>query len=79
MRQYVLTDIPAKVLQDMEASLAEMGCQASIEHLFWLPVPQDMLSPLQKEHLGSCGFWCAPEARCAATASPTRRTSSPCT
>ena len=55
MRQYVLTDIPAKAMQDMEASLAEMGCQASIEHLCWLPVPESMLSPLQKEHAGSCG------------------------
>jgi len=55
MRQYVITDIPPQAMQNMVAALCELGFAASIEQLFWLPVPENMLSPLQKEHLSTCG------------------------
>ena len=90
MRQYTVTELSEKDIETIETALREKKLQASIDHLFWIPVPDDLLTPLQKEHATTCGphvmalevmrssltrnFWYAPGTKSAATASPMRTT-----
>lgn len=39
----------------LRAELHNLGYGAGMEDLFWLPLPQDALSPLQQEHAATCG------------------------
>ena len=55
MRQYTVTELSEKDIETIEKALREKKLQASIDHLFWIPVPDDLLTPLQKEHATTCG------------------------
>lgn len=55
MRQYSLTDVGEEGIRKLEKALTEKGLSASIAHLFWLPVPDSLLTALQKEHANTCG------------------------
>jgi len=55
MRQYTVTELSEKDIETIEKALQEKKLQASIEHLYWIPVPEDLLTPLQKEHAATCG------------------------
>lgn len=55
MRQYTVTELSEKDIETIETALREKKLQASIDHLFWIPVPDDLLTPLQKEHATTCG------------------------
>ncbi len=50
MRQYTVTELSEKDIETIEKALRGKKLQASIDHLFWIPVPDDLLTPLQKEH-----------------------------
>lgn len=55
MRQYTVTELSEKGIETIETALRGKKLQASIDHLFWIPVPDDLLTPLQKEHATTCG------------------------
>lgn len=55
MRWYGIDDLTPEDTAKIAARLKEMELEASVEGLYWLPAPGDMLSDLQKEHEDSCG------------------------
>lgn len=55
MRWYTLDELTEADTQKLTATLTDMGLASGMVGLFWLPVPQEMLSPLQQEHQESCG------------------------
>ncbi|MDO5536326.1 MAG: hypothetical protein Q4F72_02175 [Desulfovibrionaceae bacterium] len=50
MREYVLTDFSAAAREKLENFLKEMGWSAGLDDLYWLPVPPEALSELQRAH-----------------------------
>ena len=55
MRWYGIDDITEEDTAKLSATLTEMELTSGMDGLFWLPVPIDMLSPVQQEHEESCG------------------------
>ena len=55
MRWYGIDDITAEDTAKLTATLTEMELTSGMDGLFWLPVPHELLSPMQREHLESCG------------------------
>ncbi len=50
MREYVLTELRPEETAALEELLTAEGCKASIDHLYWLTLPPEVCSPLQREH-----------------------------
>lgn len=58
MRTYSIDELDATTIQHLEEQLAEAGLASGIERLYWLPIAELHLAPLQKEHEESCGPHC---------------------
>ena len=58
MRTYSIDQLDEKDIAAITARFTEMGLQAGLDGVFWLPMPPDMLSPVQKEHEERCGPYC---------------------
>ncbi len=54
MRTYRIDDLQNDECQRLVERFHELECNADIEDLYWLPVPQSMLSDIQKEHQETC-------------------------
>lgn len=54
MRLYVVEDLQPDYLKRLQTALEERKLSGSVEGIFWLPVPEQMLSDIQREH-ASCG------------------------
>lgn len=55
MDDYQRTGLSPAECQAIGALLDSLGYGAGMDTLYWLPLPTDALSPLQQEHLHSCG------------------------
>ncbi|CAI3223179.1 hypothetical protein [uncultured Desulfovibrio sp.] len=55
MRWYAVDDLTEKETARLQSLLTQMGLAAGMDGLYWLPPPDDLLSPLQREHAESCG------------------------
>jgi len=55
MRNYLIEDLIDDHLALIEKHLAEQGYSGSIEDIYYLPVPQGLLSEEQKLHFDECG------------------------
>ncbi|MFP4213919.1 MAG: hypothetical protein ACLFRL_07385 [Desulfohalobiaceae bacterium] len=55
MRSYFIEDIEPDKLQQLASSLQEKGYQGPIDDIYWLQLPEEVLTPLQLEHLQDCG------------------------
>ena len=55
MRSYVLDEFMPGELARIANRLEEMELFAGMEGLYWLPVPPELLTPLQREHERECG------------------------
>lgn len=55
MRNYLIEDIIDDNIVIIEKHLADAGYSGPIDDIFYLPVPEDMLTDEQKEHLNECG------------------------
>ncbi len=55
MRSYLIEDIYAVDAKKILASLHSLGYQASIEDIYYLPLPKEYLEAEQLEHLEQCG------------------------
>lgn len=55
MRCYLIEDFYPEQLRKISAALSEKGFSGSLEGIFYLPVPQDLLTEVQREHAAECG------------------------
>ena len=55
MRSYCLDEFVPGELERLAERLDGMKLSAGMETLYWLPVPQKLLTPLQKKHECECG------------------------
>ena len=55
MRSYCIDEFVPGELERLAERLDNMELSAGMEDLYWLPVPQNLLTPLQKQHEGECG------------------------
>ncbi|MDR3176967.1 MAG: hypothetical protein LBU06_10625 [Desulfovibrio sp.] len=58
MRTYTIDQLEEADVAALNARLLDMGLQAGLEGVYWLPVPGQMLTPRQVEHLEQCGPYC---------------------
>ena len=58
MRIYTIDQLTENDVRLLTERLKSLNLQAGIEGIYWLPVPESMLAPVQKEHLQSCGPYC---------------------
>ncbi|MDR0826425.1 MAG: hypothetical protein LBN33_00905 [Desulfovibrio sp.] len=58
MRTYTIDQLEEADIAAINARLLDMGLQAGLEGIYWLPVPEKMLSPIQLEHREQCGPYC---------------------
>lgn len=54
MRQYQISDLTKEERSNIDKFLKRNAIAGSLDGLFWLVVPEDLLNPLQFEHKG-CG------------------------
>ncbi|MFW5498704.1 MULTISPECIES: hypothetical protein [unclassified Maridesulfovibrio] len=55
MRNYLLEDIYEEDLAKTVDALKEVGFSGPIDDIFYLPIPEELLQDVQKEHIGECG------------------------
>ena len=55
MRIYSVEDLDPQQMQRVEHNLQSKGLAGSLDGIFWMPLPKDLLSAEQKEHSGECG------------------------
>ncbi len=55
MRAYLIEDLTDDNGKKIAEALEAKGYEQPLDGLFWLPVPQDMLSDIQREHWDECG------------------------
>ena len=55
MRSYYIDELVPGELERLAERLDKMEIGAGMEDLYWLPVPNDLLTPIQKQHAGECG------------------------
>lgn len=58
MRIYSIDQLRDEDTKLLREHLNEAGMQGGIEGIYWLPAPEELLSPLQKEHRADCGPYC---------------------
>ncbi len=55
MRCYLIEDFYPEHLQKVLASLTNKGYAGSLEGIFYLPLPDELLTDVQREHAAECG------------------------
>ena len=58
MRTYTIDQLEESDIKKLAAHLTAMDLQAGLEGIFWLPVPKNLLTPIQREHTERCGPHC---------------------
>ncbi len=55
MRSYFIDELRRNELEKFERSLKDRGFKNPITDIFWIEVPNELLTEIQKEHLTTCG------------------------
>jgi hypothetical protein len=55
MRSYYIDEFVPGELERLGERLDSMEFSAGMEDLYWLPVPQSLLTPIQQQHERECG------------------------
>ncbi|EGB13693.1 hypothetical protein DND132_0476 [Pseudodesulfovibrio mercurii] len=55
MRTYLVDDLTDQDFQTVIKAFDELGLRGSLEGIYYLPLPEDLLQPEQKAHLNECG------------------------
>lgn len=55
MRSYLIEDLADDGFKKIKASFDEMELRGPIDDIYYLPLPENLLQPEQKEHLEECG------------------------
>jgi hypothetical protein len=58
MRTYTIDQLEEADIAAINARQLNLGLQAGLDGVYWLPVPRNMLTPLQSEHFACCGPYC---------------------
>lgn len=58
MRTYLIDDLYPADVQKLAKKLDSMGAAGSIDGIYWLDLPAEVLSDCQKEHSAECGPHC---------------------
>ena len=58
MRIYTIDQLRDEDTKLISERLTEAGLQGGLQGLYWLPVPENLLSSLQVEHKEKCGPYC---------------------
>ena len=58
MRSFLIDELDESLIAQLGAILDERELASGIKNLYWLPLDEDMLTPLQKEHAAECGPHC---------------------
>lgn len=58
MRTYTIDQLEEADIAAINTRLLDLELQAGLEGVYWLPVPQNMLTPIQSEHIACCGPYC---------------------
>ena len=54
MRQFLIDEIPRRQMGEIEVYLKEKTVSSGLGEIFWLEIPEGLLSPIQDEHK-TCG------------------------
>jgi hypothetical protein len=54
MRQYLIDEIPRAGMEAVSSYLKEKTVSSGMEEIFWLEIPEGLLSPIQETHK-TCG------------------------
>ena len=60
MRAYLIDELAPEDVKRIADRLTQKGFAGSLEGIYYLPVPEALLSPEQQEHLGACGPYIMP-------------------
>ena len=55
MRSYVIDELVAEDIKKISDSLKEKGFHSPLKDIFWIEVPENLLTSIQRDHLSSCG------------------------
>ena len=55
MISYVIDEIKKADIEKVRAYLKGKNYKSPIEDIFWIPIPEELLNPTQKEHYATCG------------------------
>jgi hypothetical protein len=55
MRTYIIEDLYENDFEKIITSLKEMELMGPLDDIFYLPLPEELLQPEQKEHFDDCG------------------------
>lgn len=55
MRSYLLEDFYPEQLEKMLAAFKDMGLAGSLDGIYYLPLPKDLLTEVQRDHAEECG------------------------
>jgi hypothetical protein len=58
MRIYSVEDLEPDQIQRVEHNLQSKGLAGSLDGIYWLPLPESLLSSEQEEHTEKCGPHC---------------------
>lgn len=58
MRTYTIDQLEEADIAAINARLLNLELQAGLEGVYWLPVPGELLTQSQREHLEQCGPYC---------------------
>lgn len=50
MKAYLIDEISPSGMEKIRLHMEEHARRSSLEHVYWLEIPADLLSPLQSEH-----------------------------
>ncbi len=55
MRYYLIDELYEEDVRRIEKALGEQGYAGGLEGIWYIPVPEDLLTDEQRAHLGECG------------------------
>lgn len=60
LTSYLCEELDLETTSRLKQQLTQLGCASTLQDVFWLPVPNRFLTPLQQEHSESCGPYSLP-------------------
>lgn len=58
MRCYIVDELSSETVRHLAEAMESRGWASGIERLYWLPLAEKELNPIQREHAISCGPHC---------------------
>ena len=55
MRSYLIDELHPEAVQKVTEHLDQEGLKGSLDGIYWLQIPQELLTPVQAEHHSECG------------------------